>query len=217
MLADKNRKLAFLYDLHPAESFPLILGFIILLQQTSFVAIQAAALDSIFIKKCRNSSQVVLTRKSFYLLGSLNAKWSRNFYHWLFPFRLRPGDDNPFIKTEKICAEKKVYDTCLRSHCDNHEHSYLDFYEDPSTKRKMFRRHDMAIYQELNACHSHMRNFNSVVFDHGYHHWPSALSNYTHRSERADCRNSNVLLLDPLCCSLCKDLFIVPLEARLTV
>jgi hypothetical protein len=58
------RKWAFLYDLHPAESFPLILGFIILIQQMSFVTIQSTALKSVFIPRCRIASQIVLTRKS---------------------------------------------------------------------------------------------------------------------------------------------------------
>jgi hypothetical protein len=63
--ANEDRKWAFLHDLHPAESFPLILGFIILIQQVTFVSVQAAALQSVFVRKCRISSQVVLTREFF--------------------------------------------------------------------------------------------------------------------------------------------------------
>lgn len=56
------RRFAFLYDLHPAESFPLILGFTILVQEVAFVGIQAGALKTIFVTKCRKSSQIVFTR-----------------------------------------------------------------------------------------------------------------------------------------------------------
>lgn len=56
-------KLDFLWKLHPAESFPLVLGFFLLIQQTSFVVIQAKALYKIFVPNCRASSQIVFTRK----------------------------------------------------------------------------------------------------------------------------------------------------------
>jgi hypothetical protein len=58
-----NRRFDFLWNLHPAESFPLLLGLFILIQQFSFVAIQAKALKSVFIQDCRVSSQVVFTRE----------------------------------------------------------------------------------------------------------------------------------------------------------
>jgi hypothetical protein len=59
----EHRRWAFLYDLHPAESFPLILGFVILLQSLSFVIIQSFALQSIFVTMCKASSQIVFTRE----------------------------------------------------------------------------------------------------------------------------------------------------------
>lgn len=61
--ADKifRRRWAFLYNLHPAESFPLILGFVLFFQALAFVLIQSLALQSVFITKCQASSQVVFT------------------------------------------------------------------------------------------------------------------------------------------------------------
>ncbi|KAF2428056.1 hypothetical protein EJ08DRAFT_327698 [Tothia fuscella] len=56
----RPKKWAFLFDLHPAESFPMILGLVIILQQATFVAIQSRALDSVFVQLCNVSSQAVM-------------------------------------------------------------------------------------------------------------------------------------------------------------
>ncbi|KAF2397083.1 hypothetical protein EJ06DRAFT_160116 [Trichodelitschia bisporula] len=55
----RPRRFEFLYELHPAESFPLLLGFGIVLQQFFFIWIQAAALKTVFVPKCPNTAQVV--------------------------------------------------------------------------------------------------------------------------------------------------------------
>ena len=91
MEADQDRKWAFLYNLHPAESFPLILGILILSQMFSFVTIQATALNAVFVPNCRNSSQIVLTRKLNSYLHHFEPETyhTRNLCYWLFPSRVR--------------------------------------------------------------------------------------------------------------------------------
>jgi hypothetical protein len=99
------RKFDFLWKLHPAESFPLILGLFILIQQFSFVSIQARALNSVFITDCRVSSQVVFTREFIRHseLSGTNLS-DRDLRCWIHPLHLRPRDDNSVIKTHSVCA-----------------------------------------------------------------------------------------------------------------
>ncbi|KAE9988111.1 hypothetical protein EG328_000581 [Venturia inaequalis] len=66
----RRSKLDFLWKLHPAESFPLVLGFFLLIQQTSFVVIQAKALYKIFVPNCRASSQIVFTQ--IFMIGYIH-------------------------------------------------------------------------------------------------------------------------------------------------
>lgn len=90
-----NRRFDFLWNLHPAESFPLLLGLFILIQQFSFVAIQAKALKSVFIQDCRVSSQVVFTREFRCQTNLSRANlWTRNICGWVHSLYLRPRNDN---------------------------------------------------------------------------------------------------------------------------
>jgi hypothetical protein len=56
-------RLAFLYRLHPAESFPLILGWAIVTQQVVFIAVQASALKDLRTDGCKAKGAVVLPGK----------------------------------------------------------------------------------------------------------------------------------------------------------
>lgn len=58
-----GRPLAFFYNLHLAEIFPLILGFIILAQSLSMVLIQSMALQTAFVTMCKTSATFVFTCK----------------------------------------------------------------------------------------------------------------------------------------------------------
>ncbi|TID19981.1 gb [Venturia nashicola] len=66
----RRRKLDFLWKLHPAESFPLLLGVFLLIQQISFVSIQAKTLDKLFVDNCLRSSQVVFTQ--IFMIGYIH-------------------------------------------------------------------------------------------------------------------------------------------------
>jgi hypothetical protein len=56
-------RLAFLYSLHPAESFPLILGWAIIIQQIIFISVQASALNDLQTDSCKAKGSVVLPSK----------------------------------------------------------------------------------------------------------------------------------------------------------
>ncbi|QDS76758.1 hypothetical protein FKW77_001654 [Venturia effusa] len=58
----RRKQFDFLWKLHPAESFPLLLGFFLLIQQVSFLVIQGSALNEIFVVNCAVSSQIVFTQ-----------------------------------------------------------------------------------------------------------------------------------------------------------
>lgn len=100
IMLTRHRKFDFLWKLHPAESFPLLLGFFILIQQFSFVSIQAKALNRIFILDCKVSSQVVFTREFICPRKSSSANNSdRNLRNRIHPLHLWPGDDNQVVET----------------------------------------------------------------------------------------------------------------------
>lgn len=56
-------RFAFLYSLHPAEYFPLILGWAIVVQQIIFISVQASALNDLQTVSCRAKGSVVLPSK----------------------------------------------------------------------------------------------------------------------------------------------------------
>jgi hypothetical protein len=63
------RRFAFLYRIHPAESFPLILGICIFFQQILFIGVQASSFNSIMITNCRNTAQFILPGTCVYKIG----------------------------------------------------------------------------------------------------------------------------------------------------
>ena len=51
--ANSSRKYSFLYHLHPAELFPLVLGFAIFIQEVVFVTIQAITINQMPTSNCK--------------------------------------------------------------------------------------------------------------------------------------------------------------------
>jgi hypothetical protein len=53
VLTDRNRRLSFMYQLHTAEVFPLVLGFAIFTKEISLVVIQAITINQFPSFKCK--------------------------------------------------------------------------------------------------------------------------------------------------------------------
>lgn len=68
----RYRKISFLHGLHPAEVFPLVLGFAIFSQEVVFVTVQAITINQYSTSNCKQPGVFILPSSSISNLLSYN-------------------------------------------------------------------------------------------------------------------------------------------------
>ena len=101
-------RLSFLYDLHPAESFPFMLGFTAFFTELIFVVIQSLTLKTIYVRHCSRTAQVIFPSKLVnpvcrIITDRYPALFVLGYVHLVFGFEmtLRSLKKVPFTRRSK--------------------------------------------------------------------------------------------------------------------